>query len=228
MTTLTPAQTLTLQTSFPGDWSLIDLQQHLGDIPLTRVRLFPPPGYATVQDVLDIQEYEGRLYELTDGILVEKTVGWHASLLAGLILTRLNVFLETHDLGLALGADGVLQVLPGVVRIPDVSFISWQRLPSAALPRRPIPTLVPDLAVEVLSESNTAAEMEAKLHLYFQAGVRLVWYIDPATRSARVYTSPTAMQQIAAHGSLDGGVVLPGLQMSLAHLFATAERRKPV
>ena len=154
MTVITPTRTLTLQTQLPGDWSLVDLQHHLGGIALDRIRLFPPPGYATVQDVIDIQEREDRLYELTDGVLVEKTLGWYESLLAGLILTRLNVFLDAHDLGLALGADGALQILPDMVRIPDVSFISWERLPAEPLPRRPVPELVPDLAVEVLSESN--------------------------------------------------------------------------
>ena len=222
-----PTRALTLQASFPGDWSLVDLHNYLGGIPLARIRVFPPPGYATANDVLDIQEHEDRLYELTNGILVEKTVGWYESLLAGLVLTRLNVYLETHDVGLALGADGLLQILPGLVRIPDVSFMRWDRLPSSALPRRPIPALVPDLVVEVLSEGNTSAEMEAKLQTYFQAGVRLVWYINPSTRLANVYTSPTAMRTFDAHGVLDGGDVLPGFQLSLQHLFATAERRKP-
>ena len=131
------------------------MQYHLGGIALDRIRLFPPPGYATAQDVIDIQEREDRLYELTDGVLVEKTLGWYESLLAGLILTRLNVFLGAHDLGLVLGADGALQILPDTISIPDVSFIRWERLPAAPLPRRPVPELVPDLAAEVLSESNT-------------------------------------------------------------------------
>ena len=130
MVIITPARILTLQTQLPGDWSLVDLQHHLGGIALDRIRLFPPPGYATVQDVTDIQEREDRLYELTDGVLVEKTLGWYESLLAGLILTRLNVFLDAHDLGLALGADSALQILPDMVRILDVSFIRWERFPA--------------------------------------------------------------------------------------------------
>ena len=64
----------------------------------------------------------------------------------------------------------------------NVSFISWQRLPGGELPKKPIPNLVPDLAVEVLSKGNTKAEMRRKLHEYFQAGVRLVRPIDPTTR----------------------------------------------
>lgn len=75
MLIVTPARTLTMQAQLLGDWSLVDLQNHLGGMPLGRIRLFPSSGYATVQDVVDIQEQDDRLHELTDGILVEKTTG---------------------------------------------------------------------------------------------------------------------------------------------------------
>jgi Uma2 family endonuclease len=58
------------------------------------------------------------------------------------------------------------------------------------LPADPIFSVVPDLAVEILSPSNTVREMERKLREYFTAGTRLVWIVDPATSTARVYTSP--------------------------------------
>jgi Uma2 family endonuclease len=160
MATATPAQTATLQARLPGDWSLEDLRLHLGCIPLDRIRLFPPPGYATEKDVIEIEAREDRLYELENGILVEKAMGWYESLLASIIITRNSVFLETHDLGKVLGEAGRLKILPGIVKIPDVSFIGWDRWPKTKLPRRPIPALVPDLAVEVLSEANTSAEKD--------------------------------------------------------------------
>ena len=68
-------------------------------------------------------------------------------------------------------------------------FIAWERFPNRQLPREPIPALAPDLAIEVLSEGNTEQEMQRKLHDYFTAGVRLVWYIDPRSRSAKSYTA---------------------------------------
>ena len=67
----------------------------------------------------------------------------------------------------------------GLVRIPDVAFTSWERLPGRRVPPEPIPELAPDLAVEVLSQSNTEAEMTRKRGEYFAAGVRLVWLVDP-------------------------------------------------
>ena len=215
------------RSHLPAHWTLADLQEHLGGIPLARIRLVPPPGYATEEDVSAIEAREDRLCELVDGVLVEKPIGWYESILAGLILTKLNVYLETHDLGQALGADGCLKLLRGVVKIPDVCFISWKRFPEKKLPRRPIPALVPDLVVEVLSESNTVEEMREKLSMYFEAGVRLVWYVDPATRSAKSYSGPTSFTEVGANGVLDGADVLPGLEISLRELFEKADRQRP-
>ena len=227
MVTGTSIPNTVLQAPLPTDWSLADLQEHLGGIPLDRIRIFPPPGYATEDDVIDIQDRESRLFELLDGILVEKAMGWYESMLAVLIATELNIFLRKNDLGKVFGADGTVKILPGMVKIPDVSFISWDRWPEQKMPRRPIPALVPDLAVEVLSETNTVKEMDNKLQNYFRAQVRLVWYIDPATQTARAYTSPTQVAQIGPDDPLTGGDVLPGFELSLRELFERADRQGP-
>ncbi len=108
------------------------------------------------------------------------------------------------------------------MRLPDVSFVGWDRLPNRELPAEPIANLVPHLAVEVLSASNTRREMEGKRREYFQGGARLVWEIDPPTRTARMYSSPDQFQEIDLNGSLDGGEVLPGFVLSLSQLFARA------
>ena len=78
----------------------------------------------------------------------------------------------------------------------------------------------PDLAVEVLSESNTAEEMARKLREYFAAGVRLVWMIDPRDRTATVFTGPELSRMLDETHTLDGGDVLPGFQLPLRDLFA--------
>jgi Uma2 family endonuclease len=225
--TIVAAGPLTLHASLPAEWSLADLQEHLGGIPAERIRLFPPPGYAIEEDVLQAAQREGRLCELEDGVLVEKPMGWYESLLAGLIIGELNEFLRRHNLGKALGADGTVRILPGIVKIPDVSFISWKRWPRQRLPRRPIPALIPDLVIEVLSETNTRREMEDKLRRYFEAGVQLVWFVDPATHAADAYTSPADVTHIEPSGELDGGEVLPGFRLSLPSLFELADRQPP-
>jgi Uma2 family endonuclease len=208
------------------DWSLADLQEHLGGIPLERIRLHPQPGTATEKDVIEA-ERRGHLCELIDGTLVEKTVGFLESRLAVVTASSLEAFLDTHDLGIVTGADGTIKLMPGQVRIPDVAFFSWNRFPNRRLPEEPIPDLTPDLAIEVLSRGNTETEMQRKLRDYFTAGVRLVWYIDPRQRTARVYTAVDQVTVLGEEQSLSGGTVLPGFEVVLGELFARANRRGP-
>ncbi len=210
----------------PVEWTFADVLEHLGGIPLHRVRAVPPPGMATEKDVLEAESRTGRICELVDGVLVEKTMGYYESLLAAILIRLLGDFVEKHNLGIVLGEAGTLKILPKQVRIPDVSFIGWERFPGHRLPPEPIPAVAPDLAVEVLSEGNTPGEMQRKLRDYFQAGVRMVWYLDPKTRSVEVYTAPDRRVVVDERGTLDGGDVLPGFQLPLAELFARAEGRR--
>jgi Uma2 family endonuclease len=137
----------------------------------------------------------------------------------------LRDFLKQHDLGIVAAPDGKTRLLPGLVRAPDVSFVSWDRLPGRKLPRQRIPDLYPDLAVEILSESNTPQEMGRKLKEYFRVGTRLVWYADPETRTVRVYTSPEQMVTKTDVDDLDGGAVLPGFRLSIREWFAATGER---
>jgi len=203
-----------------GGWTAADLVQRFGPIPLSRVRMNPPPGTATEEDVVEIHNREDRLCELVDGVLVEKPMGTYESYLA----MRLGRFLGNHaeqeDLGIVLGADGMMRLSPGLVRIPDVSFVSWDRLPERRVPHDPIARLAPDLAVEIISRSNTREEMDRKLHDYFTAGVRLVWYVYPDSREVHVYTSPEQVTTLAEQQTLEGGEVLPGFRLELRTFFA--------
>jgi Uma2 family endonuclease len=204
-----------------------ELLERIGNVPLDRVSMKPPAGMATEEDVLAARLRPGkRLYELVDGVLVEKTMGTKESLLAGLILHWLWDFLEEHDLGQALGADGYLRLMPGLVRIPDVSFITWEHWPSEDIFEGSVAEVAPDLAVEVLSKKNTRGEIQRKLRDYFLSGTQLVWVIQPRTQTAQVYTSPTDCRRIGKNGTLDGGVVLPGFTLPLAKLFGRANRRR--
>jgi Uma2 family endonuclease len=223
MATTTPPTTIRVQTMLPTHWTLADLQQHLGGVPLERIRLYPPPGMATVEDALAIDNREDRLCELVDGVLVEKVMSTYESVLAGFLIQRINTFLESRRLGVVTTGDGALWILPRKMRIPDVSFIRWERFPNRKLPKERVYRVAPDLAVEILSEGNTEDEMQQKLAEYFEAGVQLVWYIDPSRRIADVYTTPDQMQALGEQDMLDGQDVLPGFQLRLGELFERAE-----
>ena len=205
--------------------SLADLLRRLGDVPASRIRFQPYP--ATEEDVLAAHAKDKRLCELVDGFLVEKAMGIQESFLAIALGAILHQFVHTRKLGLVAGADGMLKLAAGLVRIPDLSFISWARIPGGKVPKEPILKLAPNLAVEILSKSNTLAEMKRKRREYFKAGVELVWIVDPEARTVAVYTSPKKPVMLTEADTLDGGGVLPGLKLSLRELFAELDQEAP-
>jgi Uma2 family endonuclease len=102
--------------------------------------------------------------------------------------------------------------------------VSTARLRAAGGIREQIPSLVPDLAIEVLSPSNRPGEMRRKREHSFENGVRLVWEIDPKSRTAEVFKSAHNPIPIPTDGTLKGGDVLPGFELRLSDLFAAADK----
>lgn len=121
--------------------------------------------------------------------------------------------------GVVIAAGFILAVDPPTVRGPDVAFISSDRLPDGPLPDGFWP-LAPDLAVEVVSPSNSAAHMQEKVLQYLDTGSREVWVIQPATRTVEVWRPDTSMRIVREDGTLDGGDVIPGFRLAIADLFA--------
>jgi Uma2 family endonuclease len=209
----------TIRKPLRTNWTVADLNRRFGPIPFERIRQDPPPGFGTVDDVIRLNDHEDRLYELVDGILVRKTMGLEESFIAGYLVTLLNIFVLPRGLGFVAGEGGMIQLAINLVRIPDALFISLERLPGGKIPKKPVPLLVPDLVVEVISRSNTPKEMKEKLREYFDKGVRLVWYVRPGRRVVDVYTSPEQFTRLTASMRLDGGDVLPGFSVLVDDLF---------
>ncbi len=223
----------TIPSDFPPffpepDWTIASLLDQLGGISPQRVRMKPFPGTATEQDVIDMDDRGGPLCELVDGTLVEKPMGVYESWVAAQLIYFIRSYLEKHPIGIVTGSDGFYKLFPKIVRGPDVTFIRHESLPGGRVPRDPIPALAPTLPIEVLSASNTKREMDRKLREYFEAGAKLVWYIDPETQSAAAYTGPDQHTEISADGTLFGGEVLPGFELSLRDLFAEPENSQPL
>jgi Uma2 family endonuclease len=217
--------TATLSETTPAYVTVADVLKQLGNIPLERIRLHPLPGMATEQDAIESKERYDRLCELFDGVLVEKPMGYYEAILAGVLIGYLRIFLKKRDLGFVMTADGMVRVRPGQIREPDVSFYSWDHFPGRVLPRGAALDRSPDLAVEVLSPSNTRQEMRRKRREYFAGGTQLVWEIDPEEQTVRVYTTPTRSTLLTEADTLDGGSVLPGFRLPIRRLFAEAGRR---
>jgi Uma2 family endonuclease len=204
--------------------TLADLLERLGNVPPRRIRYQPFPGTATEKDLTAQKAVDGFYCELVDGSLVEKDVSFEASALAGVLISFLRAFVVPRNLGLISGEQGMVRLFPGLVRGPDVAFVSWGRVPGRRMPRKPIPNLVPDLAIEVLSPGNTSAEMERKRREYINAGVTIVWVVDPRKRTIRIYTSPKSFTEFVESDTLDGSPVLPGFKLRLRELFAELDR----
>src|SRR5437879_5998809 len=115
----------------------LDLARRFGDIPLWRICFDPPPGEATEEECIKINERSDYLCELVDGTLIKKVMGTYESLIAGRLLTRLNNYLDAQSKrpGLALGADGMLKLRVKLIRVPDASFVSREQLKKGKFPR---------------------------------------------------------------------------------------------
>jgi Uma2 family endonuclease len=207
----------------PPKRKIEELVEYLGGIPRERIRTSPEPGKATVEDVVYFDVHEDRLCELIDGILVEKTVGLYESALGYILGGMILNFVQKHKLGMVAGEAGMMRILPDQVRIPDISFISKERLANQKIRRDPVPEISPDLAVEILSEGNTKREMDRKLREYFEGGTRLVWYVDPVARTVSVYTSTERVSVLSENSLLTGGDVLVGFEVRVGDVFEEAD-----
>ena len=160
-------------------------------------------------------------WEIWDGELRRvPSAGGRASRIAGKIVTALNNYLTSNDLGIATTADGTYILFrdPDTTVVPDVAFIRWDRLPGRAVPEKYIP-VPPDLAVEVQSPSDEPKDMAEKRRIYARAGVSLLWWVDPAARTVAVHRLDHPPVVLDEDGTLDGADVLPGLVLLVADLF---------
>lgn len=168
---------------------------------------------------------DDRVFEIVNGVPCEvEPLGASDSLLASELLFRIHRFARQHMLGLAvIETMFLLKRNPVLQRKPDIAFVSKGRRPRGPIPRQAAWEVAPDLAVEVVSPTNLADEVDAKVVEYFEAGVRLVWVLFPETRRMYIYESLERMRAIGVNDQLDGGDVLPGFSVRLGDLFATLD-----
>jgi Uma2 family endonuclease len=196
-----------------------DLRNHLRGIHPRRIRLQPRPGSGTVRDVMRLDRQDGPIFELVDGTLVAKLGGFWEAVIATKVAAALQNFQQRRSRGVLVGARGLMQLGPRLVRSSTVSFVCWKQLPGRIVPRQPVPRMHPDLAVEVLCRGNTKAELARKRQDYYGAGTRLVWQVNPRTRTVDVYTAPDEFTTLTEADTLDGADVLPGFSLPVRSIF---------
>lgn len=106
---------------------------------------------------------------------------------------------------------------PDTVLAPDVAFIAGERWPAET---SGFVELAPDLAVEIVSPSNSPGEIERKVAIYLRAGVRSVWVVYPTERQVVVHMPSHPPAVFREGDQIDGGEVLPGLSLPVAEIFA--------
>lgn len=165
-------------------------------------------------------------YEVVNGQRLETPpMSAFENIIASRALYYLYLFAEQSALGQA-----VMETLflfdrqTNKQRRPDVAFVSYQRWPKGRrVPRTDPWDVVPNLAIEVNSHTNTFDQILAKIREYFQAGVERVWVVCPSEELVYVYQSPTQNKILTRADELDGETVLPGFHLPLATLFGDAE-----
>ena len=165
-------------------------------------------------------------YEVIHGVRVEREpMGAFETVLASWLCHLINSFATGKKLGLAVSE--VLFILDapgGLKRRPDVAFVSYAHWPAAVVAREAAWNAIPDLAVEIVSPTNLAEEIDSKITDYFQAQVRQVWVIYPDSGRVYVYQSPTRVTVLERADTLDAGDVLPGFRLPIAQLYEAVTR----
>ena len=165
---------------------------------------------------------DGPLTEVVDGEEVAKpTMSVYANVTAAILIGELYTYLKQADLGRVV-PEVLFRLQPGntKMRRPDVAFVSYQRwAKDQDLSSGNGWEVVPDLAVEVVSPTDLAAEVMRKVYEYLEAGVVEVWLVDPELRRVHRFDSVGGITSVGPAGVLDGGSLLPGFELPLADLF---------
>jgi Uma2 family endonuclease len=164
----------------------------------------------------------GEEFELVQGQLVRRNMGNRAASVAAELLILLGAFVRANKLGMLFSSDAGYRLdpkRPDNLRRPDVSFIRSGRLPND-IPSETYDGLAPDLAVEVVSPTDTSYELDRKVEEYLQAGVRLVWVVHPSVRRIDVFRPNRTITALRLNDELTGEDVVPGFRCRVADLFA--------
>ncbi|MCY4145388.1 MAG: Uma2 family endonuclease [Chloroflexi bacterium] len=170
-------------------------------------------------DMQHLPEYRDNEYELIQGEMVKMTApGFAHGELAGEICYYLRQYAKKHKLGRVAVESGLRSAFdPALVLRPDVSFTRHARAPQPG--DRGLNAVMPDLAVEIASPSDTLSAMREKAALYLRNGARLVWLVILDEERVEAHSSAGEFQSLGISDALTGGDVLPGFRLDLGRLF---------
>jgi len=178
---------------------------------------FKPGAKATVEDMIHAPR-DGFKYELIGGEIKMAPAGMYHELIAGELFYRLKIHVSQSRAGQLYTSSVGYRLTSGDVLSPDVSFVRFETLPGGKTPEG-FGKFAPDLAVEIVSPSDSLFDVEAKADLFLQHGTRLVWVINPRSRRATIFRPGQRVQVIQDDEALDGADVLPGFSVVLGDVL---------
>ncbi len=172
-------------------------------------------------EVAQRRENADKRLELIDGVIVEMASSSQKNtVIAGRFIYFLNAFVIPRDLGYVTGPDGGYTISERNAFQPDAAFISKDRHPILEGVEFPI---APDLAVEVISPSESSNDVLKKVQRYIGAGTHYVWTVYPEDQEVYVWMRAEDgglhMQPFSIADTLDGGEVLPGFKLKVSEIF---------
>lgn len=175
----------------------------------------------SLEEFQRLPEEDAYRLELDRGTLVREP---RPAPLHGRVMASLGWHLESYARSSGTGAvfadaGFVLSETPPTVRGPDLAFVLQDRIPEGGYAEAGFWHFAPDLAVEIVSPSNTAASIQRKVLEYLDAGASLVWVVEPGTRTVMAYRSDGAVHVHDADDTIDGGDALPGLAIPVGDIF---------
>lgn len=179
-----------------------------------------PAMLVTVDEFLEMDLPEGKAELVRGEVRVTPPAGGAHGAAASNLVLLLGSYVRANGLGRVF-ADGFgyeLTQLPETMRVPDLSFVRADRLPHVGIGPGLL-KLAPDLAVEVLSPSESASTLEEKLDDNAFAGTQLMWVVDPVRRTVTVIAAIAPVRRLHEGDSLDGGILIPGFSCPVSEIF---------
>jgi Uma2 family endonuclease len=171
----------------------------------------------TIEDMYHMPK-DGRKYELVDGEIVVSPAGMYHAEIVIKIVRIIATFLDDTPIGKVFGANVGLILPNGNLRSPDVSFVRLEKLPNGKSPVT-FGELVPDLAVEVLSPSDSPRRVLQKIGEFLECGVPIVWLVDPRAQTVTEFRSLSQTQQFTATDTITAEPILPGFACAVSRFF---------
>jgi Uma2 family endonuclease len=163
---------------------------------------------------------DGNKYGVMKGVLIMSPTGIEHEYIGVRLISSLDSFVREHKLGIVVGSSAGFWMKNRDFLSPDVSFIGRERLKGDKRPPKKFFNGAPDLAVEVLSPSDTVEMLHDKIIDYFENGSRLVWVVNPEEKVVLIYHSPQPDQLLREGDAISGEDVIPGFSTPVSDLFS--------